>query len=175
VVPVRGIKYKDKWVVRSRAEQPVNVEVWHAPPHAVRGALGVQGGLYTQVELNNQRLMLGTGSFINYSTSNDPTEHLGTAIEYNLKDGLELPLLADEFKKNFDRSMWTKSDEPISFSVSSEKAYFDAKLKAYFWAPLDYNFAYEGYWKRAHNTLDPILNRIKERGGSVVMLDDQSR
>ena len=57
VVPLRGIKYKDKWVVRSRTEQPFNVEVWHAPPNAVRGALGLQGMLYTQMELNNQRLM----------------------------------------------------------------------------------------------------------------------
>jgi hypothetical protein len=172
VVPFRGIQHGNLWVARSLSEAPFNVTVWRNNP-GPRGALSLQGGLFTQIEMDGRRMLLGTGSFVNYGVNGETSERLGTAVEWTLTQGKELPTLAEGFKANYGRSLWTKTDEKDSFSRDAEKEYFAMGLKVWLWAPLTEpeSSGYSGYSHKAHQTFDPIAQRINKSGGSLSLLD----
>lgn len=170
VVPVRGIKYGKKWIGRSLSEQPFTVTVWHTFSKML-GALELGGSKVTQIELDDKRLMLGTGPIINYSIAGEAVERLETAIEFELEKSHELVILSDAYKSNFGRSLWTKSDEETSFSRQAEQAFYTKGLKAWYWAPLENTDSYSGYSQGAHRSLDPIIYRIKASGGSYGLIN----
>ena len=177
VVPFHGVKFGDKWVARSLAVQPFNAQVYHPTGSSTRerGATGlrVDERKFTQVELDGRRLLLGTGTFLNYAMEGEPAERLETAMEWDLAQAKDLATLSDAYRTNLGRSLWTKSDEAASFSRESEKAYVVAGLKAWFWAPYENpGNDFVGNAAKARATLDPMRRRVEEAGGSIGLLDE---
>ncbi|MBI3132993.1 MAG: WD40 repeat domain-containing protein [Acidobacteria bacterium] len=177
VVPFRGVKVGDKWVARSLAVQPFNTQIYHPTGSSTRerGAtdLRVNDRKFTQMELDERRLLLGTGAFLNYALEGEPAERLETAMEWDLTQSKDLTAVSDAYKANLGRSIWTKSDEAASFSRESEKAYVGAGLKTWFWAPYENpGNDFLGFAAKARATLDPMRRRVEEAGGAIGLVDE---
>jgi hypothetical protein len=175
VVAFSGVKFGEKWIARSHANQPFNafIKLNIGPLHE-HGLteLRTSDQKFTQIELDSSHLMLGTGEFINYALTTEPAERLETAIEFDLTKGRELPELANAYKSNFGKSLWTKSDENPSFSRDAEAGYFKAGLKVWLWAPFrTQDRFYKDWEQKGQNCLQPFVTRIKAAGGSVGFLD----
>jgi WD40 repeat protein len=131
---------------------------------------------FTQIELDDRRLLLGTGAFLNYALETETSERLETASEFEMAKARDLPALGEAFHVNFGRSLWTKSDEDGSFSREAEKAFFQLGLKAWFWAPWqsrghDDPISASTSTKRGRESLDPMVRRIQAIGGEFRLLD----
>jgi hypothetical protein len=171
VVPFRGIRFKDHWVARSLHFQPFNTYTSHfeSGTFTYRGsrALKTDDRLYLQLEFHEDRLQMGTGSYINYGQGGDPVDQLKTAMEFPLAKAVLLPKLAAAYQANIGRSIWTKSDEDASFSREADKAFAEAGLTVGFYEPHWTDNPAGGYRKEAQACLNPMLERLKSLGAKV--------
>lgn len=170
VVPFRGLRYKDRWVVRATGVAPFNTNLW-----AYQGAYWHRGAhdlnddhSVPQLELFEDRLILGTGNWINYGLDGDSSEQLRTAMEFDLRRGKPLPELAAQYKANLARSIWTKSDEEESFSRAAERAYVTAGIPVWFYPT--YTSSNPGSvrgMRVAEACQKPMLERLQRLGAQV--------
>ncbi len=173
VVAFRGIWFKDRWVARSMEAQPMNTNLSNSVlgQHIYRGAsaLKTDERVFQQIEIHGNRLQIGTGPNINYGQEGDSAEQLRTAMEFDLNRGIALPELANAYKANFNRSLWTRSDEDGSFSREAEQAYVRTGKVVWF---------YPSYWtnntvlsfKDAEACLKRMVDRIQGLGGKVDLI-----
>ncbi|MBS0175515.1 MAG: hypothetical protein JSR64_15850 [Nitrospira sp.] len=176
VVPIHGVKFGDKWVGASMDASilPVN-KVRDATDHNrwIKGATYTLGTFRKtlDIDLDASRLLIGTGA-INYGTDGDPTDQMETADSYDLTSAKDLPTMTSAFQSNWSHPVWAKSDEPDSFSRSAEKAYAEAGLTTWFWAPYAASYDYNNQNRsQAMSVLNPMVARVKGFGGGVGLLD----
>lgn len=173
VVAFRGIRFKDRWVARSLDTQPMNAYLsnYIAGGSFYRGCqqLKTDERVYQQIEITGDRLQVGTGPYINYGQEGDSAEQLRTAMEWELGRGESLADLANAYKANLNRSLWTRSDEDGSFSRTAEQAYVRTGKAVWFYPPFrSDNPAYSG--RDADACLKPMVERIKGLGGKVDLI-----
>lgn len=170
VVAFRGIRYKDRWVARSMETQPFNTYLsnYMTGTYTQRGsrALMTDERQYHQIEFGDNRLQIGTGSYINYGQEGESAEQLRSAMEFDLNQGRALPELASAYKANLNRSLWTKSDEDGSFSREADQAYVKTGLLVWFYPPFRSDNP-AGYGKEPDACLKPMMERIQRLGGKV--------
>lgn len=170
VIPFRGLRYKDRWVVRTTGVAPFNTNLW-----AYQGAYWHRGAYelnddhsVPQLELFEDRLILGTGNWINYGLDGDSSEQLRTALEFDLRRGKPLSELAVQYKANLARSIWTKSDEEDSFSRAAERAYVAAGIPVWFYPTYTSNNPGSARGMRvAEACQKPMLERLQRLGALV--------
>jgi hypothetical protein len=167
VLAFRGIRYKDRWVARSLEMQTLDGQI-----DGTAGASNSNPGIgplknferiFPQLEFDENRLQIGTGPAINYGQDGDSAEQLRNAVEFDLTKGRSLPEMAAAHKVNFTRSLWTKSDEDGSFSREAERAYVQAGLPVWFFAPRRET----GFEQGGGRSMKPMLERIQRLGGKV--------
>ncbi len=75
VIPFRGIRHQDRWVARALGPQafhgPVFFGTGGSNPNPGMGPLDTSGRQFPQIEFNDARLQIGTGSFIDYAQDGD--------------------------------------------------------------------------------------------------------
>jgi|GEM_PF-3770850 len=173
VVAIKGIRWKDRWVGRSQGSAPFNGGFLNE-----RDGGGYRFGVFaleqgrceTLFELNGDRLLLGTSrGSVNYGIQGDITDQLAVAEEFGLAKGQPLPDIADAYKQNFTRAIWTKSDEDESFSRMAEKAFFGKGLTAWFYTPL-ISTGFQTDVDTAERNFRSVANRIKAMGGHFSLI-----
>ena len=175
VVPFQGVHFKDRWIARSLTAAPFNTLIYR-PSGGFKnyGAedLRVGENYLTQIELTDRALLLGTGNPLSYAVQGESSERLWTAIEFEIDTAKALPALAEAFHGNFQRALWTKTDEEGSFSREAEKALVQAGLKTWFWAPYNdgQSATFIRHFKAAHESLDPMLKRLHSIGAECGFL-----
>lgn len=178
VVPFQGIRSNGKWIARTIGATPFVGDLTKRRTDGNHLSHGLKNQLspeIVQIELNDQRLLLGVGSYLNYAILGEPSERLNQAIEFDCSKAKDLPELSQSFHANYNRSIWTKSDEEPSFSREAEKAFVQAGLRAWFWEPYVYignGYGSGAYEKEGHGLIDPMLQRVQAIGGTCGLLDD---
>lgn len=176
VVPFRGLRYKDRWVARATGIAPFNTNLW-----AYQGAYWHRGAYelnddhsVPQLELFEDRLILGTGNWINYGLDGDASEQLRTATEFDLRRGKPLPDLSAQYKANLARSLWTKSDEEESFSRAAERAYVATGIPVWFYPTYASNNPGSARGMRvAEACQKPLVERLQRLGARVELIPAQ--
>ena len=167
VMAFRGIRFKDRWVARSLEIQSLNGVVFNAGnqtnPNPGIGPLKADERQFPQLEFGENRLQIGTGPTINYGQDGDSAEQLRDAIEFELSKGKPLPELAAAHMTNRARSLWTRSDEDGSFSREAERAFVQAGLAIWFYAPRRET----GFEQGGGRSMKPMLERLQRLGAKV--------
>lgn len=176
VIPFRGLRHKDRWVARATGIAPFNTNLWaYQGAYWHRGAYEVNDDhSVPQFEFHEDRLILGTGNWINYGLEGDITDQLRTAMEFDLRRGRPLPELATQYKANLVRSLWTKSDEEESFSRAAERAYVAAGLPVWFYPTYASNNPGSARGMRvAEACQKPMMGRLQHLGARVELVPVQ--
>jgi len=103
---------------------------------------------------------------VNYGIQGDTADQLVVAEEFQMAKGVPLPEIAQAYKANAARNLWTKSDEEGSFSQTAEKAFYAKALKAWFYTLL-VSTGFQTNVDTAERNFQPVKNRIKAMGGSI--------
>ena len=167
VMAFRGIRFKDRWVARSLEIQSLNGVIFNAAGQPNQnpgvGPLKADERQFPQIELSENRLQIGTGPTINYGQDGDSAEQLRDAVEFDMTRGKPLPELAAAHKANLTRSLWTRSDEDGSFSREAERAFVQAGLTTWFYAPRRET----GFEQGGGRSMKPMLDRLQRLGAKV--------
>lgn len=170
VVPFRGLRHKDRWVARATGAAPFNTNLWaYQGAYWHRGAYELNDDYsVAQFELHEDRLILGTGNWINYGLEGDAADQLRTAMEFDLRRAKPLPELAAQYQANRARSLWTKSDEEESFSRAAERAYVAAGIPVWFYPTYTSNNPGSARGMHvAEACQKPMLERLQRLGAQV--------
>ncbi len=174
VIAFRGIRFKDRWIARSLDTQPFNATLFNNTSGSQKfiGAkpLKTDEHVFEQFEIMGDRIQVGTGpAFINYAQDGDSAEQLRSAMEFELNRGVTLPDIAEAYKANIKRNLWTRSDEEGSFSREAEKAYAGTGKVVWFYPP---------FWttnsvlvsKDGENCLNAMVDRIRPLRGKIDLI-----
>lgn len=182
VVPFKGIHYGDKWILRSLDRGLFESRVQNhitSPKMYIVGAASPAASYRNllQFEMNDQHMLVGDGpEVLDYGQDGDPTDALNVAEDFETASGKDLPALAQAYKTNFTRAVWTKSDEPDSFSQEAEKAFVGAGCTAWYWMPMKNTvWPPDAENQKAPAAVSQMAQRIKALGGKVGLLDPDGK